>query len=85
MNGAATSLDIRDTIKGLRRDPAAEHIDETELIDASNSVKLQERIAEYHKAMKTSKFHERCTELCKAGFGEVNHPTPTQKTYHGFS
>ena len=84
MNGAATSSAIRDTIKGFRRDPATKHIDDTELMDALNSAKLQESIVEYHKATKSSKFHDRRTELRKAGVGEVSHLTPTQKNYHRF-
>ena len=87
MNGAVSSSAIRDAIKGLQRDPITKHIDETEMMDTLNSAKLQDSIAEYHKATKSEKFHERLKlpELCEAGFGEVNHPTLTQKNYHGFS
>ena len=87
LNGAATSSAMRDAIKELQRDSITQHIDEAELLDALNSVKLQDSIAaaEYHKATKSSKFHERLTELREARFGEVNQAILTQKNYHGFS
>ena len=85
MNGAATSSAIRDAIKRLQRNPITQQFAETVVMDTLNSVKLQDSIAEYHKATKTPKFHERLIELREAGFGEVNHPTLTQKNYHRFS